>query len=153
MPATVVPQKVVPEGRSSKGTTLKGEALRKGKSHPFTLQLKKGWRPANLSWRASMYGMPPFPRLWIETLPDARRRRLKIPDDRLAFLVRGLWGPQVTRAGIRPGDVILSYDGDHKRCTPGQFHAYVRLNHHRPKSKLELEILRKGSKKKLVVTF
>ena len=135
------------------GGTLKGEALRKGKSQPFTLQLKKGWRPANLSWRASMYGMPPFPRLWIEALSDTRRKKLKIPDDHLALLVKGAWGPAVTRAGVRPGDVILSYDGDHKRCTPGQFHAYVRLNHYRPRSKLKLLILRKGAKKELVVTF
>ncbi len=132
---------------------LKGEVLRQGKRQGFTLKLRKGWRPTNLGWRGSMWKMPPWPRLWVEELPEGQRKKLKIPDDRLALLVKLAWGPQVSRAGIRKHDVLVGYDGRRKRCTPGEFHTYVRLNCYRPKSRLKLTVLRRGREKDIAVRF
>ena len=117
------------------------------------MKLRKGWRPTNLGWRGSMWRMPPWPRLWVEELPEGQRKNLKIPDDRLALLVKLAWGPHVSRAGIRKHDVLVSYDGRRKRCTPGEFHTYVRLNCYRPKSRLKLTVLRRGREQDIAVRF
>lgn len=128
--------------------------VRRGdKTVATTLRLAGPWREGNLSWRVSMYGMPPSPGLWVEDLADEKSRDLGLSDKKLALLVRGAFGGAVRRAGVRKNDVIVSYDGKSDRVSPGEFHVHLRLNHHESGSVLELEVLREGRKRRIDVKF
>ena len=118
-----------------------------------TLDLPAGWRKSDISWRASMYGMPPQPGLWVVDLSAGERTKLGISKDQLGLKVRGTFGKEVRQQGLKKGDVIIASDGKTDHNTPGEFHANLRLNHFRPNSKLSLTVLRDGRPKDLEITF
>lgn len=132
---------------------LRAVVRRDGEASEKTLALSHPWREGNLSWRVSMYGMPPRPGLWIDKLPEEDERRLGLSNKEVALRVRGVFGDAVKRAGLRKGDVIVSYDGKKGRASPGEFHSYLRLHHYKPGSVLKLEVLRKNGKRHLDVKF
>lgn len=119
----------------------------------ITLELTGDWRRPNLAWRASMFAMPPRPRLWVEALNDSRRERLGLVDDVLGLEVRGVFGAQVKAAGVKEGDVIVAVDGETRRRSAGRFHEYIRLRHHRKGSVMTLEVRRGKASKTLTVKF
>lgn len=128
--------------------------LRRGESEVrATLRLSGAWRESDISWRGSMWNLPPGPGLWTEALDDERRKELGIEPGRAALLIRGVFRPEARRAGLRKGDVIVSYDGKSDPLSGPQLAAYIRLNHYRPGARLELEILRDGKKERRTVAF
>ena len=117
------------------------------------VQLKPGWRRSDISWRASMYGMPPKPGLWVQTLAANRKLELGIPSDKLALEVRGVFGPDVQRAGLQKNDIIVGFGGRDEHLTHGQFHAALRLNYFQPGAQLKLRVLRDRKPRELEVRF
>ncbi len=134
-------------------TELPATLKRDGGTIAATLALSGKWREGNLSWRGSMYGMPPSPGLWVQAFkPDAKKER-GIAANQLALNVRGIFGSAVRRSGLKKGDVIVGYDGHTEHRSEGEFHAYLRLNHYRPGSVLRLDVLRKGERRSVTVKF
>ena len=132
---------------------LEGIARRKQKELPFALELDTDWRQPNLSWRNSMYYMPPKPGLWVQTMDRKARAKHRVSVKKLGLMIRGVYGRQVKRAGLRKGDVIIAVDGQDQARTDGEFHEYLRLNHWKPGSKVRLRVLRGSKKVDIAVTF
>ena len=118
-----------------------------------SLHLKHGWRESNMGWRASMYGMPPRPGLWVQAANDEERSRLAIPHDRLALKVRGVFGKEVGDSGLKKGDVIIKFGDRTDHHSEGQFHAELRLNYFRPNAVLPLTVTRGDRKMDITVKF
>ena len=119
-----------------------------------TVKLESGWKQqGSIEWRVSMYGMPPKPGLWVQSMPDQDKALLSIPADRLAMKVRGVFGKDVKQAGLKTGDVIVQFGNQTAHHTEGQFHAALRLGYYQPNSRLPLKLIRNGKKMELTVHF
>lgn len=114
--------------------------------HSATLRLEAGWRESDISWRASMWNLPPGPGFWTEALDTSAKSRLGIAADRAALLVRGVWHPVPKRAGIAKGDIIVAIGGRTDAVSAPAFAAFIRLHCYRPGSRLELAFLRDGER-------
>lgn len=117
------------------------------------VSLQPGWRKGDISWRASMYGMPPKPGLWVEATEEAKKRKLGIASDKLALTVRGVFGSDVRKAGLKKNDVIVQFGDETNHHAPGEFHAHLRLNYFQPNAKLALRLMRDNKPIAKTVTF
>ena len=126
----------------------RGEVLRE-----VAIELNPGWRATEMGWRASMYGMPPSPGLWVQTLSEDEKRQLRIPSEKLALKVRGVFGRDVRQAGLKKNDIVTRLGGRDDHLTHGQFHAQLRLDYYRPNAEMELSVLRDGRQKPITVRF
>ena len=118
-----------------------------------TVSLRPGWKVGDIGWRASMYGMPPKPGLWVEAMGNGEKGKLGIAKDKLALKVRGVFGRDVRRSGLQQGDVITQFADESDHHSEGDFHAHLRLNYYQPNSKLPVNVIREGRPKEIVVTF
>lgn len=118
-----------------------------------SLQLASGWRAGDIGWRASMYGMPPRPGLWVQAASDSEKSKLNISSDALALKVRGVFGRDVRQAGLKKGDVIVRFGDHNDHHSEGAFHAHLRLNFYQPNAALPLTVLRDGREQQLTVRF
>ncbi|MCA9215847.1 MAG: PDZ domain-containing protein [Planctomycetales bacterium] len=117
------------------------------------ISVSPGWRVADIGWRASMYGMPPKPGLWVEAADENQKRELGIAQDKLALNVRGVFGNDVRRGGLKKGDVIVQFGDETAHHSEGTFHAHLRLNYYTPNARLPLKVIRDGRSVDLTVTF
>lgn len=131
-------------------TTLKVETRR---SSLPPLQLKRGWKEYDVSWRGSIWSVSPRLRVWAPQLPAARRKSLNIPEANAALLVKWInrgsrGGRAAFEAGLRQGDVIVAMAGKplEKKLTPAQFNVHVKLNY-QVGDVLPLTVLRKGKRR------
>lgn len=95
-------------------TTIKGSFA----TIKTQLILDEGWRAkSDISWRTSTWDLRRVVGggMYLETLADSKRKQLKIADGKMALNVRNLgkYGKHAVamRAGIRKGDVLISFDG------------------------------------------
>ena len=100
-----------------------------------------------------MYGMPPKPGLWVEAADENQKRELGIAQDKLALNVRGVFGNDVRRGGLKKGDVIVQFGDETAHHSEGTFHAHLRLNYYTPNARLPLKVIRDGRSVDLTVTF
>jgi len=126
---------------------------RGGESVEAVLELSGDWLRGDLSWRGSMWAMPPSPGLWVVGLDAEARRERGIASGRLGLEVRGVFREAVRRAGLRKGDVIVAYDGRDEEISAPKFHADLRLQYYRPGAVLRLDVLRRGKRVPLEVRF
>ena len=119
----------------------------------YRLKLPAGWRVSDIDWRASMYGMPPKPGLWIQALSNSEKQKLGRKPEQMALKVRGKFGKDVRASALKNGDIIVRMAGMEAHHTEGAFHAHLRLNYYKPNSKLELRVLRNGTPRDVTVTF
>ena len=117
------------------------------------LSLNPGWKAGDIGWRASMYGMPPKPGLWVEAASNQEKAQLGIERSLLALKVRGVFGRDVRQSGLKKGDVITQFANETGHHSEGDFHAHLRLNYYKPNSKLSLKLIRDGRAEELAVTF
>ncbi len=118
-----------------------------------SLSLGKAWRVSDISWRESMYQIPPEPGYWAPEVDDDRRRALGIPDDALALGVK--WVPDgkpAQAAGLRKGMVIVAVDGSRKRRTVGQVQLYIRTRKN-PGDTVEFTVLDVSKERTLRLRF
>ena len=118
-----------------------------------SLHLEPGWRVGDISWRASMYGMPPRPGLWVQAAADRERSRLAITRGKLALKVRGVFGKEARDSGLKKGDVIIKFGDRPDHHSAGQFHAALRLHYFRPGAVLPVTVLRGGKQMQITVRF
>lgn len=140
-------------GLPGEGQTTVGVVQPGGKDAVYQVTLPAGWRQGDISWRASMYGMPPKPGLWIQAASDAEKDGWSIPRDRLALKVRGVFGEDVRKSDLKRGDVIVKFEEHEEHHTSGEFHSHVRLNYYRADSVLPLQVLRDGRRVDVRVRF
>lgn len=99
---------------------------------PLRLELPRGWRKSDISWRPSQDGIPPSVGLWAETLNANQRQQRGIPVDRLALRVSFLFPGEKwaqSRGNLKMGDIILDVNNKQlPAMNTRQFHAHFRLN-------------------------
>ncbi len=126
---------------------------RKGKTQKAQFKLSGHWRETPITWRGSLWGMPPAPGLWCEEIDNRDKRKLGIQPSKLGIKIRGVFGRDVRNAGLRKNDHIVSYDGKSDHATGAEFHSYLRFNHYKKGSVLKLIVLRNGKRIPVEVKF
>jgi serine protease Do len=98
---------------------------------PVHLQLPRGWRRTDISWRPSQESIPPMIGIWAEDPNEKQRQQRGIAADRLALRVSFFFpGPQwaKTRGNLWMNDIIVGINGETlPRMTARQFHSHFRL--------------------------
>lgn len=102
---------------------------RSGEVHEGQIALAKGWRRSDISWRPSMYDMIGAARVFGEDLTADEKRAFGLPPDKLAFRQKDKVPAQARSAGIKPGDIILGFDGQRSELDAYQFLRHVRANY------------------------
>lgn len=105
------------------------EWLRDGQRNSARVVLKDGWKRTDISWRPSMQKYLAAPRLYGRDLSLDERKALGLKPKQLAFAHRDRVLTQAKESGIRPGDVILGFDGRELEMTAYDFQTWVRENY------------------------
>src|SRR5262249_45925458 len=74
---------------------------RGGKDLSGTLELRDGWRESDISWRPSMWALSPSACVYGEDLSAEDKRKLGLPEKRLAFRQGLFVGAAAKSAGVR----------------------------------------------------
>ncbi len=148
------------EARSGPGR-LEVTFWQDGEERTGAFPLRKGWKepvPLNFSWRASKWKLSPKPGFGGQQLKPAQLAKLGLDEEAFAFRVGYVvtWGParhtgqNAIRAGIRKGDVILSFDGDNEFESVDHWHAWFRLRK-KAGEKIKVTLLRGGKRKTITL--
>jgi predicted metalloprotease with PDZ domain len=121
-----------------------------GRQWRGTLTLAEGWRKTDISWRWSLRGLDPSPRVDGDDLSEEEKKALGLSEKRLAFRQGPFVSEPARQAGIRQNDVIVGIDGKTLEMTARQFVAYVRLNY-RVGDRVTYNVLRKGKRVDVVM--
>ena len=113
-----------------------------------TVSLPAGWKKSDISWRGSMWSLPPRLAVWTPLLSADQRDRLGIPKDVPALQVKSInrnmaGGKNAYTAGLREGDVIVAMEGQPLQKTPQQFNLQIKLKY-KAGDKLPITVLRKN---------
>lgn len=142
-----------PEGQ------LKAEVVRDGEPLTLTLTLDPGWRRrGDLSWRATTWDLRRMALggMLLEPLPDAERRSAGLPEGRTALRVKhvGQYGEHAVahNAGVKPGDILVGFDGRDDLPTETALLAYA-LQHRRRGDRVALELLRDGRRRSTTIAL
>lgn len=130
--------------------------VRDGAEHAVTMDLADAWKvcpPEEYAWRPYKWNLSPAPGFGGPALDADAKRRLGLPAATFAFRVDYLvdWGERADRgraaakAGIRKGDVVLSFAGEDAFASVEHFHAFVRLRC-RVGQEVEVVLLRAGER-------
>lgn len=130
------------------GRRLEVETLRNGETREARLSLPKNWRVTDISWRESMFHIPPKPGFWANPIDESAKAALGIPKDALALRVGWVPGNPAKQAGLRKGMTIIAVDGSRKHLTGQQLHLYIRLNKD-PGDTVDLTVL-EGSRERTI---
>jgi hypothetical protein len=132
--------------------SLRAEVLRGGRTEQLQLPLEKGWRQReDISWRASTWALRRMGAggMLLEGLSAEERQQAGLSGEGMALGVRfvGQNGPHAAaaRAGVRRGDIVVSFAGrtDLRRETDLLAQA---LNKHKPGDRVEVAVLRERKK-------
>jgi hypothetical protein len=125
---------------------------RDGKPLTGSLPLADGWRRTDLSWRWSLVGLEPSPWVYGDDLTAAEKKRLGLPERRLAFYQGPFLTEPARRAGFRANDVIIGVDGKALDLSARQFQAFVKLNY-KVGDRVTYNILRDGRRLDVPLTL
>ncbi len=133
---------------ADEATALKAEVLRAGEAHTLTLDLEKGWRrKSDIAWRPSTWYMRLVlaGELALEELSADERREIGIGSGELALRHHRILSKRAAayRAGFRPGDILVSFDGSTERRSEAELLAYT-LENKAPGDEVAVTVLRAG---------
>jgi serine protease Do len=129
---------------------LPAQARRDGRLISLTLTLKDGWRRGNISWRPTSWQLRQmgFGGMKLSDLDEQGRRAAQIKSGRLALKIDhvGEYGEHAVakRAGLKKGDIIVSFDGRDEPMTESQLFDYTLRQKHRG-DKIAVQVIRNGS--------
>jgi len=121
---------------------------------PVKLDLPRGWRKTDISWRPSQGGIPPQIGFWGRPLrPDEKQGRGLRPEQlaiQVNFFFPGAeWAK--TRGGMQNNDLIVGVNGEAlPEMTTRQFHSYFRLRFQEGDT-ATLNVLRGGQRVELQI--
>lgn len=122
-----------------------------GKTRSNIIPLPEGWRKTDISWRGSIWSVPPRLRIWLPEPDEKERAKHKLPEGTPAVVARWIntgeeAGRVATKAGLQTGDLIVEVDGKPVPTGNGaEFSTFVKLNYN-PGQKLPLTVFRDGKR-------
>jgi hypothetical protein len=125
---------------------------RDGAERTATLTLPDGWKKSDISWRPSVWSLPPAPGVRGQDLSAAEKAALGLTADRLAFRQGTAVSAAGARAGLRAGDVIVGVHGKRLAMTARQFNAHVRVTY-AVGDTVTYDVLRDGKAVKVTITL
>jgi hypothetical protein len=137
---------------------LAASVRRDGNTIPLKLTLAAGWRRGNISWRPTSWQLRQIGLggMKLDSMDEAARRGANIPQDRMALKIAhvGEYGEHAIakRAGLKKGDVIVSYDGVDRPMTESQLFDYTLREKH-PGDQVTVTVIRDGARKTLPYTI
>jgi hypothetical protein len=133
---------------------LPARVRRDGTRIDLTMTLHDGWRRGNISWRPTSWQLRQMGLggMKLDELKDEDRRQAELPSDRMALKIAhvGESGEHAIakRAGLRRGDIIVSFDEIDRRMTESQLLDYTLRQKHRG-DRVGVMVLRDGMGKTL----
>jgi len=130
---------------------LAAEVRRDGATRTLELALPEGWRRGNISWRVTTWDLRRMGLggMILVDLSDDERRQAGIADGRLALRVKNVGGfgehAIAKNAGIRKGDIVVSFDGQDRALTESELIAYTVQKKH-PGDEVAVIVLRDGAR-------
>ncbi len=122
-------------------------------SKTLAVPLKKGWKPADIAWRTSVFDMRPQLRLWVEKANKSQRRKAHLKDDELGLDVRGVFGAEVKKAGFRSGDLVVAVGPWHPNVGANDFAQHIRVHYYQKGAKIPITVIRGSRRLTLVAKF
>lgn len=116
------------------------------------LEVAKGWRKTNLTWRPSMLSLLPSLSLSGDDLTPAQKKALGLGEKRLAFKQESFVHREAKAAGVQPGDIIIGINNQVQDMAMLEFFGYVRQNF-LVGDKVSINILRNGKRVDLPMTL
>lgn len=129
--------------RAGQATSLPVTWERGARKQSGSVELRPGWRTSDISWRTSMWGIPPVAAVHGKDLTPEEKQALGLKPEALAFKQGGFVPKPAARAGILTGDIILGLDDRELNMSMLQFNAYIRLNFE-PGDRVNYQIIRDG---------
>ena len=130
------------------GGQVSAQVERRGRKLAFVIELPSGWRQADdLSWRVTSWSMRRIALggMVLNPLGPEARERLGLRPEKMALEVTsaGKYGAHATarRAGLRPGDVVVSYDGRDDFIREQELFRHT-LNERRPGDQMAVRVRR-----------
>ncbi len=102
---------------------------RDGRTLSAQLKLQPGWRKTNLTWRPSMLDLLPAVPFNGEDLTDSHKRELGLSPHQAAFRQTEPVHPDLVRAGIRVGDIVIGVDGTQCNGAMSDLLGHIRRNY------------------------
>ncbi|HND55051.1 MAG TPA: PDZ domain-containing protein, partial [Pirellulaceae bacterium] len=139
------------------GGSLESVVVRSTSEQPIrvTLKLEGGWRRRDdIAWRASSWELRRYALggLYLKTIDDDLREELEIKPGTMALRAQhvGEYAPhdRAKRAGLRKGDVILSFDGRTDFSRETDLLVYALAQFQSGKS-FDIDVLRGGQRLKI----
>jgi serine protease Do len=128
------------------------QAQRDGRTLVKTIAVRGDWKKSDIAWRASSwYSLRQGVK--FDPLPAADKKSRGVADDRLALVVKNLFGnggPKVKEAGLAMNDVIVAIDGKSEAMNESDFLTYLRLTHG-PKDSVKFTILRGSERQEITI--
>lgn len=84
---------------------------RDGRGHSAELELAAGWRKTNLTWRPSMLDLLPAVPFSGDGLTAEEKKELGLAPGRAAIRQDKFVHSTLKAVGVRPGDVVVGFDG------------------------------------------
>jgi serine protease Do len=139
------------------GGSVRGSVERDGQSKEVTLKLTAGWRQRDdIAWRVSSWELRRMGLggMYLKPLPAGQKADLKLPEGSMALKVEhvGQYAPhdEAKKAGVKNGDVLISYDGRTNLLRDTDVLAYA-INQVKPGSTVPVVLLRDGQKLSLAI--
>lgn len=124
-----------------------------GESREVELKTTSGWKESDISWRASMWNLPPRLGMWTPLADPKALKESGLSKDQESIFFKWINRKMETanaawEAGLRTGDVLTKVNGKKANFKPNEFHSYIKLNY-KPGDTIHLEVLRKGEVKNI----
>lgn len=113
--------------------TVSLQVARAGQPLPLKiLNLERGWRNSDISWRPSTEVVPPTLGIWATELKDKEKQALGIATDKMALRVSFFFPAPVwakARGDLKLNDIITGLNGQTMpKMNTRQFHTYFRTH-------------------------
>jgi hypothetical protein len=102
---------------------------RKGEPLSGKLEVADGWRRTNVTWRPSMLDILPALPFSGDDLTSAEKAKLGLPEKQAAFRQDDALNDHLKASGLRPGDVVVGFDGKTVDGTMVTLLGFVRRNY------------------------
>lgn len=135
--------------------TVTVAAQRNGRIADYELRTKAGWKQTDISWRGSLWGMPPRVRIFFPAMKPDELKKAGLPESASAAQVRWIntkynSAREAEKAGLRLHDIVIAVDGKPTPESHRMLNYFIKMNF-KPGDELPLTVWRDGKRVELKI--